>query len=109
MELVKEQAEQPLEFKYQDAVFLVKRHATGYDRFVVVTSEKSRDFLEETIRRMVVGWRNVTMDGKPVPYSFDALKLFPHSARENVFVLLADFIHQHTDILKKEVPAEKNG
>ena len=115
MELVKHS--QPLEFKYEDIVFLVKKHANAEDKMEVALSGKRdgndifwtrAEYCKTIIRRMVLGWKGVTQDGKEVPYSFDALCELPHVEGRNVFLALGEFVMEHTDIRNSKAKDLKN-
>lgn len=108
MEL-QEPREEPLEYAYGDVTFLVKRRATAYDRFVVVTQKDAGAFAEACVRQMVAGWRGVTSKGKPVAYGYDLIKFLPPLEGRNIYLLLADFIQRETDLLgEREDPQRKN-
>lgn len=46
------------------------------------------------------GWEGVTVDGKPAPYSFDALMHgFPAANAADLLPALCAFVNEHVDIL----------
>lgn len=110
MELVKKS--EPLEFKHEDVIFLVKAVASDGDRMDVKLAGKwdrtsyvfsPPEFNRALVRRMVIGWKNVTVEGKEVPYSFELLdNYFPITGKESIFALLGNFIEEKTGIFKKD-------
>lgn len=110
MELVR--PEKPLEFQYEDVTFLVKAKASAGDRMDVKTSGRwdkggyhfsTPEFNRAIIRRMVLGWRGVTLDGKDVPYAFETMdNYFPITGDEDVYNALGVFIVEKTGILKQD-------
>ena len=110
MDLIK--PAEPLEFKHEDMSFLIRPHASEGDRMEVTMSGSYRDgafvfsrpeFNRALVRRFVVGWKGVKMDGKEVPYAFDLLDHhFPISGKDNIFVLLGIFIVEKTGIFAKD-------
>lgn len=95
MELMKEQ--DALEHQCGEVTFLVKPLASSYDRLQVVMAQTPTEFLEAAIKQMVIGWKGVTRDSKPVPYSYDVLKLLPDS-NGDVLLGLGRFILDKTDV-----------
>ena len=101
--------EQVIEFPHQDMAFLVKPHATDFDRFALTMTTSSLEYAEAIIRQMVTGWKNVTLAGKPATYSYALMKkAFPISAEKSVMLQLAEFILDKTDIRPKEDTVAKN-
>jgi len=118
MELVRQS--EPLEFKYEDVTFLIKRQATDADKAEVLFAATSADgkrltvpaaeFYRALVRCFVVGWRGVTENGKEAQYSFESfIKSFPvaKGRGESVLIKLGQFITEHTDVFKED-EIEKN-
>lgn len=110
MELIKQGT--PLEFKFEDATFLVKKIASAGDRIALTmggaasadgSTYTQAAYCKKLAELMVVGWRNVQIDGKEAPYSFELFESsFPFTPGNNVFLALFKFISENTDILPKE-------
>jgi hypothetical protein len=117
MELLKE--ESPLEFSCGDAVFLVKARATAHDKLQLDLCATSVDgnvanftqaqFADTVLKLFVVGWKGVTRDGKPAPYSYETLKSsFPSSKEKDVLLELVSFIVDKTDVFKRDLELKKD-
>ncbi len=53
------------------------------------------------VKMFLHGWEGVTLDGKPVPYSFDTLEhSFPAEIADELMPLLVKFVKDNVDILK---------
>lgn len=99
MELMKEQP--ALEFQQGEVTFLIKPKASGYDRMQVVMAKDTTEFMERVLQQMVTGWKGVTVDGKPAPYSFGAVKLLPEESIDSAILLkLANFVIENTDVAR---------
>lgn len=124
MELLKPQA--PLKYKHGDVTFLIKPKASSGDRLEIILSGSANskgaivvsraDYIRALIKRFVVGWEGVTLDGKEVAYSFELLdENFPKQDGDDVMLMLGDFIFRNTDIksgeseLKKESRRQPSG
>jgi len=117
MELVK--PKEPLAFKYKDVTFMVKAQAVDSDRLEFLSAGQidgrrmtipAAEFRRALIRSMVIDWRGVTLDGKPVPYSFETfMTLFPRHEHKGRSVIedLCGFIIEKTDLFHKD-ELEKN-
>ena len=115
MELLEEQ--EPLKFKWEDAIFLVKPRATVYDKFNLDMSgrpEKVKGKLVAKfdnvelgrllVKLFVIGWENVTLKGKPVPYDYETLeKQMPADRTRDFYLAITDFIVKETDVFKKDI------
>ena len=100
MELEKHD-EKPLEFKWKDVTFKIKPRATAADRLAVAFRDQKTvaSYSLTLIERMVIDWEGVTLNGQPVPYSFELLsKHLPSTAEDNALIGLAGFIWENTDI-----------
>ncbi len=116
MELLK--AEAPLEMPYKDAVFLIKKRATAYDKFLLAMSGKVEgnttkfapsDFYRVLAQQFVVGWRGVTREGEKISYSWAALEsAFPSDPEDDVFLRLGTFILENTDVFKTDISLKKD-
>ena len=119
MELIK--GGEPLEFKYKDVTFYVKRHsvesdaleawgAASMDPTGALVAPRA-EYVKALVRCFVLGWKGVTRDGKEVPYSLGAFyNEFPRQeggGEPSIFVQLASFILEKTDF-QKEDTARKN-
>ncbi len=88
----------PLECKYGDATFLIKPQASEEDRMTVIFAERGAARCRVVVERMVIGWRGVEQDGKPVPYEFAQLENLPNVPGHNLFMDLGEFIIKNTDL-----------
>lgn len=112
---------EPLEFRYKDVTFFIKRHAVESDALEAWGAASidpagalvapRAEYVKALIRCFVLGWKGVTRDGKEVPYSLDAFYHgFPRQSggsEPSVFVQIANFILEKTDFQKEDV-ARKN-
>jgi len=98
-------AERPLEFVAGDVTFLVKPKASAADKFVVIMGKDTASFMRAVIERMVVGWRGVTQEGKPIAYNPALLDMLPNG-KDNVLLSLGNFILNSTDIVKEDAEAK---
>lgn len=113
MELIRRR--EPLQFKHEDVVFLVKPQTTAADRMEMFMSGRVEacgskmtvaDFNKALIRCFVVGWKGVTFEGKEVPYAYETLMdSFPNN--DDVLTRLSAFILEHTDAFKKDEALKK--
>jgi len=98
-------AEKPLEFVTGEVTFLVKPRASAADKFCVIMGKDAASFMRAAIERMVVGWKGVTKDGKPVAYNATMLDLLPNGG-DNVLLSLGNFILEKTDLVKEDSEAK---
>ncbi len=116
METVK--AEKDLEFKWKDVTFKVRGVATSEDKFEInvlygVDKEGKlkvprSQFYRTAIKRFVKGWEGVTTDGKPVPFSMEALGNLPIDPDgEDVMILLGSFIINTCGLFPTAAEAER--
>lgn len=122
MELL--EPKKPLEFKWKDVTFLVKPFCSAGDKAEILLAGESKGngqfeftratYVKTVLRRMIVGWKGVTLRGQEAPYSFETLdQLFPKD--DGVFAELFNFIHTHTDVgphkeaLKNELREQQSG
>lgn len=106
----------PLEFQYEDVVFLVKPQATEEDRMFIQLSGTSvggavkfsrPEYCKALIQSMVIGWKGVKMDGQDVPYEYELLADFPKVKDRNVYIELGSFILEKTDVKKQDTELKK--
>jgi hypothetical protein len=112
--------ELPLRFKYSDDVFfLVKPHANARDIFNLrncgtlkadgAVAIKGGDISDSVLQSFVVGWEGVQVDGKPVSYSWELfISSFPRDNKRDVFLEVAAFIFEKTDINIKDKTGKKD-
>jgi hypothetical protein len=108
---------EPLKFPWNDAFLLVKRRASVYDKFVL-DMQGSRESIDGKlvaridnielgrvlVKLFVVGWENVTKNGKAVAYSYDVLeRQMPADKERDFYLAITDFIVKETDVFKKDV------
>lgn len=115
MELLK--AKENLKYTIGDVTFLVRAQATVRDKFELdVAGDWNKDgkfvlnvgtAYRKLVELFVVGWEGVTQDGKPAPYSFDALMGLPADAVSDWILKLGTYIASTTGIIVGE--EAKNG
>jgi hypothetical protein len=115
MELLKLD-ERPVEYKWEDVTFVVKKTYSTADKFAVDTagqllesgkiSFKPWELYKVLIRTFVIGWKGVTENGKEVPWDYDVfMSRFPVKNRD-VVMLLGLFISEQINIFGEEVPSQ---
>ena len=115
MELIDPSKSKTVEFKHGDVTIIAKTEANEEDRLragfagrakgAPWTSEQNANFCKVVCQTMVIGWKGVTHEGKPVDYDFELLKHLPRIAGKNLFLELGLFLIRETDI-QKGVPEE---
>lgn len=98
-------------------MFHIRPKATAEDRFEITVLYDAdakghvkvprRDVYRTLIERFVVGWTGVTEDGKPVPFSMDALGRFPVDKNEDVMIILGHFIFKSCGLWETDEAAGK--
>lgn len=107
MELL--QPNKPLEFVYKDVTFMVKSQCSAGDRAEILLAGENKGngqveysrpaYMKTVLRRMVVGWRGVTVNGQEVPYAWELFdQRFPKD--DGIMLELFNFVVEHTDLGK---------
>lgn len=116
-------------FVWNDVTFLVNCRASSGDKFAIDTCNVGRKvkrggttirevdqttFGKLLIQLFVVGWEGVTSEGKPVPYTFEAIDDLPADPKRQVLTELCHFILKNVDIfkdqeIKNDSGAQSNG
>lgn len=105
MELI--EPSKPLEFIFKDVTFYVKPLCSAGDKaeILLIGENQGRGqvrvsaaaYVQTVLRRMILGWKGVTRQGREVPYSWEVFdQYFP---KEDIVVLpLFNFIIEKTDV-----------
>jgi hypothetical protein len=119
MELLKLD-ERPVEYKWEDVTFVVKKTLSPEDKFAIDTagqlmengkvSFKPWELYKVLIRTFVVSWKGVTEDGKEIPWDYTIfMSRFPVKDKD-IVMLLGLFISEQVNIFGSEATGQlKNG
>ena len=118
MELIDPTKAKTIEYKHGDVTIVAKTEANEDDRLragfagrtkgAPWSSEQNANFCRIVCQLMIVDWKGVTHEGKPVDYDFDLLKHLPRIAGKNIFLELGLFLIKNTDIQKGATEEAKN-
>lgn len=105
------------QFIYKDVVFFYRTNVTVGDQFALNSAGssyegdqikfKTWDFCLQIVKTFVTGWKGVTLNGKEVPYSFDALmNELPAEIGNDLIMVLGMEIAKNAGLLPKEANGE---
>ena len=119
MELLDQTKGKTTEHRLGDVTIIAKTEANEEDRMLAAFAsrrkgepwgpEQHANLCRTVCRLMIVDWKGVTHEGKPVDYDFELLKQLPrqHDGK-NLYISLYLWLIKETDIFKGATEKEKN-